>query len=269
MVNLHGPKYLLDSEDHWVTSMGAWLPGVGVVFRGRDLMHDLKHLRWMGLLVYGITGRRFDDNQVRLFEGLWRLCASYPDPRLWNNRVAALAGTARSTGALAVSAANAVSEASIYGRQPDIMAIDFLLRVQERLDSGAELAALIRKELKEYRRIPGYGRPITARDERIEPVMSFAEELNFASGTYVRLAFAIEDLLRKGRWRLRMNIAAVAAALCADQGLSPREYYLLSVLCFSAGMFPAYIGAMQKPEGAFFPLRCSRIQYDGKPRRKW
>ena len=42
---------------------------------------------------------------------LW-VNTSYPDARIWNNRVAALAGSARSTGNLGVSAALAVSEAS-------------------------------------------------------------------------------------------------------------------------------------------------------------
>ena len=31
---MEGPKCLLDSEDHWVTSMGGWFPGKRVVFRG-------------------------------------------------------------------------------------------------------------------------------------------------------------------------------------------------------------------------------------------
>jgi hypothetical protein len=40
-------------------------------------------------------------------------------------------------------------------------------------------------------------------------------------------------------------------------------------LSFSAGIIPCFIGAMEKPEGAFFPLSCRRIQYQGKPRRAW
>ncbi len=266
---MQGPKRLFASEDHWVTSMGAWLPGEGVVFRGKDLLRDFKDSDWMSLLLYGITGRSFTEKQVRLLESLWMLCISYPDPRLWNNRVAALAGTARSTAALAVSAANAVSEATIYGHRPIIGAIDFLLRVQRRLEEGGDLTQLITHELKKNRRIPGYGRPVVRVDERIEPLMSRAKELGLDDGRHLKLAFAVESILLRDRWRLRMNIAAVAAGLAADQGLAPREYYQFLVLGFSAGMFPCYSDAAAQPEGTFFPIRCDRLVYEGKSRRRW
>ncbi|MDQ3775887.1 MAG: hypothetical protein M3461_16805 [Pseudomonadota bacterium] len=266
---MRGPHYLLESEDRLITRMGAWFPGERVVFRGKDLFHDLKDSSWMGLLLYGITGRLLTDNQIRLFEGIWTLCTSYPDPRLWNNRVAALAGAVRSTAALGISAANAVSEASIYGGRPIIRAIDFLFRAKAQLDQGVDLTAVVRKELHNYKSICGYGRPITRTDERIEPLMALAKELHFSQGPYVQLAFAVEDILLNNRLRLHMNIAAVAAALAADQGLSGREYSHYSVLSFSVGMLACYIDAMNKPEGTFFPLRCDRVIYAGSPRRHW
>jgi hypothetical protein len=106
-------------------------------------------------------------------------------------------------------------------------------------------------------------------DERIEPMMKHAAELGFSDGDHVGLAFAVEDILRKKRWRLHMNIAAPVAGLVADQGLSPDEYYRFMILGFSAGMIPCYSDALAKPAGAFFPLRCDRVHYRGKPRRAW
>lgn len=266
---MRGPQYLFENEDRLVTRMGAWFPGERVVFRGKDLFQDLKDSSWMGLLLYGITGRMPTDNQIRLFDGIWTLCTSYPDPRLWNNRVAALAGAARSTAALGISAANAVSEASIYGGRPIIRAIDFLFRAKAQLDQGADLTDVVRRELRNYKSISGYGRPITRSDERIGPIMALAEDLGFSGGAYVKLAFAVEEILLQNRLRCHMNIAAVAAALAADQGLSLREYYHYSVLSFSVGMLACYIDAMNKPEGALFPLRCDRVIYEGCPRRHW
>lgn len=266
---MQGLKHLFESEDYWVTSMGNALSGERIIFRSKDLFYELNDLPWMGLFLYGITGRIFNEKQIRLFEGIWTLCTSYPDPRLWNNRVAALAGTARSTATLAVSAANAVSEASIYGHRPILQAIDFLFRTQQSLEQGSDLAELIKAELKKYRVIPGYGRPITRKDERIEPLMILAEELGFSKGPYVKLAFEVEKILLAGRWRLYMNIAALSAALAADQRLSRREYYHYAILSFSAGMFPCYLDTLKKAEGTFFPLSCDRIQYEGKPRRIW
>lgn len=266
---MRGPKTLLDSEDRWETDLGAWFPGERVVFRGKDLFHELGDSSWMGLLLYGITGREFNEQQVRLFEGMWTISTSYPDPRLWNNRVAALAGTARSTSVLGISAANAVSEASIYGRRPDIRCIDFLYRARQKLDAGKSLDSIVRSELKKHKAIFGYGRPIVRTDERIVPLMSLANQLGFADGYFVKLAFDVEKILQKGRWRMHLNIAAFAAGLAADQGLSSREYYQYLILCFSAGAIACNVDTHSKPEGQFFPLRCQRIQYHGAQARSW
>ena len=266
---MRGPKTLLDCEDNWETRLGAWFPGERVVLRGKDLFQELGDSSWMGLLLYAITGREFNDQQIRLFDGMWLLCSSYPDPRLWNNRVAALAGTVRSTSVLGVSAAIAVSEASIYGRRPDVRCIDFLYRTRQRLESGETLESIVRSELKKHKAIFGYGRPIVRTDERIAPLMSLVEQLGFADGYFIKLVFEIEKVLLAGRWRMQMNIAAVAAGLAADQELSTHEYYRFSILCFSAGATACNIDASSKPQGSFFPLRCQRIRYQGNPARSW
>ena len=266
---MRGPQTLLDSENHWETDMGAWFPGERVVFRGKDLFQELGDSSWMGLLLYGITGREFNEKQIRLFEGIWTICTSYPDPRIWNNRVAALAGSVRSTSALGISAATAVSEASIYGRRPDTRTIDFLYRTKKQLETGNTLQEIVRSELKKHKNIFGYGRPLVRTDERITPLMTLANQLGFADGDFVKLTFSIEKVLLEGRWRMHMNIAAVAAGLAADQGLSTREYYQYLVLSFSAGMTACNVDTYTKPEGSLFPLRCNRIRYEGVSSRKW
>lgn len=267
---MQGPQKLLQNENSWLTKMGAWFPEQGrVIFRGKDLHHDLKDLSWMAMLIYGITGRIPTEDQVRLFEGIWTMCTSYPDPRLWNNRVAALAGTARSTAALGISAATAVSEASIYGRRPDIRAVDFLYRTKRDLDSGAKLDDLVRTELEKYRVIPGFGRPVTRNDERLEILMALAKKLGFANGPYVELVFKVKQVLTQGRFRMQMNVAALGAALTADQGFSARETYHYTLLSFSIGLVACYLDANEKQEGTLFPLRCTRIKYSGISTRQW
>lgn len=265
---MSGPTELLASEDRWVSRMGGWFPGERVVFRGCDLHRDLKDLSWMELYVFGITGRRFTPVEIRILNAIW-VYTSFPDPRLWNNRVAALAGTARSTGALGIGAAVAVSEASIYGRRPDIRAIDFLLRAKRQRDGGEAVRAIVEDELQRYRGIPGYGRPITRGDERIPHMLALLRETGGEQGAYVQLALAVERELAAGRWRMQMNIAALYAALALEIGLTPREYYLFMIPCFVAGMLPCTVEAEKKTEGAFFPLRCARIAYEGAPRRFW
>ncbi|OHB32724.1 MAG: citryl-CoA lyase [Desulfuromonadaceae bacterium GWB2_53_15] len=265
---MKGPEILEEHSDHLKSYMGACFPGERAVFRGHDLHADLKDMDWIELYVFGITGRRFTTQQQRLLHAIW-VYTSYPDARIWNNRVAGLAGSTRSTGSLGIAAALAVSEASIYGGGIYMPSIKFLKRTRKALDKGAELSDCVQDELKTRRGIAGYGRPLTSRDERISPIMALAATLGLDDGPHVRLAFAVDELLLAGRWRLRMNYGAVAAALCADLGLSTREYYLFMFPAFLAGMPPCFIESAQRPEGTLFPLSCAHILYEGVSKREW
>lgn len=257
--------------------MGAAYPGSHAIFRGHDLHRDLKNMDWVELYIFGITGRRHTTEQLRLLHAIWTY-TSYPDARLWNNRVAALAGSSRSTGALGLSAALAISEATIYGRGIDMRAIDFLTRTRKEIDAlntsdenlrQEKLTELIRQELSTQRSIAGYGRPLVNGDERNPHILKLARELGLDSGPHLRLAFAIEQALLAGRWRMKMNYAALVAALGADIGLSPQEFYLFMFPTFLAGMPPGYIEAAERQEGTLYPTACTDILYEGPARRGW
>ena len=266
---MNGPDRLTAAENNWRSRMGLSFPGERVVYRGKDLFADLGESSWMGLYLYGITGRPFSANQLHLFEAMWVISSSYPDPRLWNNRVASLAGTARSTGALGISAAVAVTEATIYGFRPIIKAFVALKEVAALAARGEDIEAYLIDELRANRTIAGYGRPVINFDERIEPLMATARRLGLADGPHVQLAFRIEEILQRRRYRLHMNVAALASALAADQGLSRREYYNYLIPCFIAGMVPCWMEASEKGEGEFLPLSCRRVAYNGPARRPW
>ncbi len=265
---MKGPELLASYAGVHKTRMGACFPGSHAIFRGQNLHTELKDMSWFELYLFGVTGRRFSSNQLDLLQALWSY-TSYPDARIWNNRVAALSGTVRSTGNLGVSAALAVSEAAIYGRSIDVRAIDFLFRTKKALDLGKDLASCVRSELKRYRGLAGYGRPIASGDERLEPILSLARSLGLDKGSYLNVAYQIRDFLVAERWRLHINFGAVAAALSADVGLSTTEYYQFGFSAFLAGMYPCYNEATEKPEGATFPIACENVDYKGENIRKW
>jgi len=265
---MNGPQLLEEQVGRLVTRMGAIFPGERAVFRGRDLHASLKDLDWMELYLFGITGRRFTQQQMKVLQAIWSY-TSYPDARIWNNRVAALAGTARSTGSLGIAAGLAVSEAQIYGGGAVLRVIDFLVRARTRVDAGDDLEALVRTELAQQRGIAGYGRPIVSGDERIAPMMALVREQGLDGGPHLKLAFEVEKILLDGRWRLHMNYAALVAALGADFGLSPREFYLYMIPVFLAGMPPCFLEAAGKTEGMLFPLPCRVMLYGGVARRRW
>ncbi|MCK9502866.1 MAG: hypothetical protein M0Q95_01610 [Porticoccaceae bacterium] len=248
---------------NWPTNKGAWYPGEKVRYREMSLFDDFSDQSWMTLCIYGITGKMPSEQQAVMVEKLWSISTSFPDPRLWNNRIAALAGTTRTSGVLAIAAATAVSEAKIYGAQPLFLGAQFLHSLLQQVAEGGDLESLVVQRLKKHRYIPGFGRPIISKDERIDPLLAEARKRGFGDGHFVRLVFDIDAILVKKRYRIKPNIAIYCAAIFSDIGFSPRESYLLTVQAFTAGMFPCYVDAMEKPEGTFFPIECTEIHYKG------
>jgi hypothetical protein len=265
---MNGPERLQQNVGLIRSRVGAAFLGSHVIFRGKDLHAELGDLGWMAVYLLGVTGRNFSEPALCLLERIWTY-TSYPDTRIWNNRIAALAGSTSSTGALGLSAALAVSEAGIYGQGPCTRAIDFLYRTHEELKNGAELGPCVKRELSLRRSLGGYGRPVTSADERIEPLLKLARSLGLADGSYLKLAFAVEEYLLLSRYRMHINYAGVIAGLAADLGLSTREFYFYLFPVFLAGMVPCYIDASERTEGTLLPLPCDGIAYQGTPKRTW
>ncbi|RZU38357.1 hypothetical protein EV700_2288 [Fluviicoccus keumensis] len=258
---------LLDHEHVWNTRIGKAFLCERTVMRGKDLHHELGDWDWFKLYLYGITGRELADNQIRMLSYFW-VATSYADPSIWPNHVAALGGSVRSTASLSCMAGLAISEASIYGRRPEKRALDFFYRTAAALDKGDTLAAVVEREIRERKTIYGYGRPLAKMDERIPHTLQKAKQLGLAEGRYLRLALDVYRYL-KAEKGLSMNISAVNTAIVADIGLSPEEYQLFLTPCFITGIAPCYIDARDKPEGAFFPMRCESLSGETRPKRVW
>ncbi len=263
-----GPEMLGEHADVLHTRVGAAFPGSRAVFRGHDLHKDLKDLDWFTLCALSVTGRRIPAEHITLFQAAF-VSSSYPDARLWNNRVAALAGTTRSTPNLAISAAEAVSEAVIFGRGNEFRALDFFRKTQGVLEGGTTLPDHLETFLRQGGRMAGYGRPIASHDERMPLTMALARELGVADGPHVKLAFDIDRYFADTGRPLRLNQGGLLAAFAADFGWTPREFNLLLFAGFLAGMFPCYLEAVDKPVGAMFPVRCADVVYEGVARRTW
>lgn len=246
---------------------GGFVPGQGAILRGHDLHTLCRDRRWFELYLLALTGRVFSAAEVELLETLWTY-TSYPDPRIWNNRVAALAGSARSSPALALGAAIAVSDAHIYGLGPGLEAYDFLCQ-HVALDDDA-LLEVLRSTLKSHRRIAGFGRPVVASDERIAPILERAGRLGLDRGPHLVLALRIEKLLLAGRWRMQMNYAAPVAALCLDLGMTRPQSAAFMSTVFLAGMPPVWLeAATAEVPGSLFPIPVAMICYDGAAPRRW
>ena len=266
---MKGPELLQQYEDRWDTAMGKWFPGERVVFRGKDLCTEVRDMGWMGMMLFGVTGKILPEKTIRLFELIMTFTGSFPDPRLWNNRIAALAGTVRSTANLGVSGANAVSEATIYGFRPITKALEFIKRLHGLNLPDEDLNDFVIGELRAKKTIGGYGRPIIRADERNQPLIDGARNLGIEPGPHVNLAFQVEKILQESRYKIGMNNAGLVAAYVADQNISVADYCRIITVIFLGGFLPCYIDGIEKPEGAFFPYSCERIEYKGREERTW
>lgn len=260
-------KALLAAEGHLVTTVGKAFLSERVVMRGRDLHHDLGDTSWFALHLYGITGRDFSENELKLLNYLW-VSTSYPDPSIWPNNTAALAGSARATASLAMAAGLVTSEASLFGVKPLKKVLAFFLKAKQQRANGRLLADIVEDEIKTNGLVYGYGRPLVSIDERVPHTINKVKELGFADGECYKMSLEINDYLINTR-KIAMNIAALDGALGADFGFTPEQFHLYMNLIVYAGQPACYLDAISKPEGCFFPMRCSNIRYGGLPRRKW
>lgn len=264
---LAGPALLQHHAGQLHTKVGAAFPGSHAVFRGHDLHRELCDLQWVQLYAYGITGRHLTEAQAELVQAMWTH-TSYPDARLWNNRVAALAGSARSSASLGIVAGMAVSEATTYGGQATMLCMTFLQHALRQVQAGAALADVVWAET-ERSKIYGFGRPINSHDERIPFIMALAERLGLHNGPHLALAWQVEQVLLSRYGQLHMNYSGLHAAIIADMGMSVRELQLLRMPIFIAGMAPCVVEAAEKPERVLFATPCSAVDYAGPAPRAW
>lgn len=257
----------LKHEDTIVTRMGKGFLGERVVYRGKDLHHQLKNKQWLELFAFGITGREFSENELKLLNFIW-VSTSYPDKAIWPNHITALAASSRSTASLGLSIGMTVFEASIYGGKPMKLGIDFFIRAVTKRKAGTSLEKIIETELSKHKVIFGYGRPLANIDERVPHVVNFAKELGLADGEHLKLALEVAHYLKSSKG-LRINGAAITCALGADLGFSANEFHLFTTPLVIAGMPPCFIEAKENPEGSFLPIRCDRISYTGMAKRAW
>lgn len=250
---------------------GQVFPGQRTVFGGHDLHSTFADSDWIELYLFSICGRRLPRAQLNVIQRLW-VYTSYPDARLWCNRVGALTGSTRGTGSQAIAAGIAATEASIYGQGPLTGIADFLSRAMAATCAGTTLEQVLRAELAQHRQLTGFGRPVATAfiDERIPATMAMLEREGVPVGPHLALAFEIEKMLERivGK-RLPMTYAPIVSAIALDFGLTVRQAYLCQVPLLVAGMVPCYLEALERPSGATFVLRCDRIAYDGAAPRDW
>ena len=260
-MNAHHPDILR-------TAVGALSPGERVIFRGRVLHQDMRDWSWLKLWAFSITGRELADPALKLLNAMW-VYTSFPDVRLWNNRVAALASSARSTPISALAASVAVEESYVFGAGPELECSRFLVRALAQEARGLSLQDIIDAEIRDNGRVAGYGRPLTAQDERMQPLLAAARAQALDQGPHLALMNRLAQAFESRKNALKPNYAALICALGADLGFSAEQFVLFLGLLLTAGTPPCQLEWAEQPENAFMRTALSQVNYVGPEERNW
>jgi len=264
---LGADKYI-KLRDCITSKSGGWTIGGESTLHGYNIHQQLgPHASWMQTILLAITGKLPSVNEAQFVEKM-NIFTGYPDPRLWCNRVASLAGSARVSATASFSAGIASAEARMYGRQSDYKAACMLQEAKQAHDSNGDtgLSEFIRNQLKYERIVYGFGRPLLRKDERIIPLSRESVKLGIKEGDHLCIAYKIEESLNK--YKMIMNYGGYVMARMLDMGFSPKDIYRISSLAFFTGIAPCYIEAFENEPGTFLPIACEDILYEGVEERE-
>lgn len=227
---------------------------------GRVPLSVTQYSSWMEAWATIAGGRAFTENEIKLLEHI-QVCTSYPDMRIWNNRVGTVTVGARNPEIHGICAFMAVAEAQVYGVQVVAECSSMLANaVRACIMDHEPLEIFTARWTRRYGRIAGYGRPLHANDERNEPTFKAMERLGVVKGTHLSMALAIADVLKKKERPVLMNAGAVFTAILMDLGFSQEAIQVFITILFISGLYPCQELAMIRAPSFFTAIRCDELE---------
>ncbi|MEW6221094.1 MAG: hypothetical protein AB1634_16390 [Thermodesulfobacteriota bacterium] len=245
---------------------GGWVVGEAVYSHGYSLLEDLAgRASYMQVLVLHGTGRLPERRLADWLEALF-VCMSYPDARIWCNQMGSLAGTMAAGPAAGLCAGILASDSRLYGPGTQAAGVAFITAAVQERQQGVSAKEIVARQPVRIPGgppvLPGYVRPVASGDERIAAMERVTADLGFPRGAHLSLAFEIEAVMLE-RFGEGMNLLGYTTAFLCDQGWSAQEQYRVLSPMVAAGVLACYVEAADDPPGAFFPLRCEDIDYQG------
>lgn len=245
--------------------VGGWRQGQDVHIRGYRLFGDLLgRASFMQLLILNATGRHVERNLADWMEASF-MCLSWPDLRIWCNRIGALAGTFRTSVTAGTVAGVLGADSRMYaGSRNYLKGMAFISEALRAYRAGDSVEEIIsRCRVVEGKPIAmGYVRPVSGRDERVEPMSRLSTALGFEVGPHRALAMQISSYLDMHHGE-GINIGGFTCAFLADQGFTPEEVYRIRCLVVSSGVTACYVNAADRPPESYLPMRCDDVLYTG------
>ncbi len=247
------------------SNRGGWVIGEAVHNCGYSMMDDLiGKVSFMQLLMLNVTGRLPERRLADVTEAVFN-CMSWPDARIWCNQIGSLAGTARASSVAGVCAGILANDSPMYGAGSLIPGAKFIVEAMNQKKQGWSIKEIVAAQARRPGSRPiivGYARPLATGDERVVALEQIIDKLGFSVGKHLALAYEVHDVLRS-QYNESMNLVGFVTAFFSDQGLSIEEIYRLFSANVMSGVHACYAEAADQPVGAFFPLQCSDMNYQG------
>ncbi len=253
------------------TQKGGWVIGGAVWNHGYSQMDDLVgKISFFQVLLLNITGKLPEKPLADWLEALF-ICLSWPDSRLWCNQIGCLAGTMQASPVAGVTAGVLSSDSRMYGPGTVVKGVDFIISAMGQVKKGHSIDSIIdtyvQKQKTSVPAIMGYVRPIAKGDERVKAMERVTEDLGFAKGEYLDLAYQIEETMLS-RYDEGMNLLGYTVAFLSDQKISATDQYRIISNAVYSGVIACYSEAADRAPESFFPLQCRDVDYQGADPRK-
>ncbi|MBI3773241.1 MAG: hypothetical protein HY272_11150 [Gammaproteobacteria bacterium] len=252
---------------------GGWIIGEAVYNHGYSMMDDLVgYNSYFQVLLLNITGRLPEKRLADWIEASF-ICLSWPDPRIWCNKMGAYAGTMQCSPVAAASMGILAADSRMYGAGALREGAEFIIQARKARQRGVSIRDIISSALAKKKRggkdsavIMGYARPIATGDERVPAMERVSKELGFEIGGHLELAYEIEAEIRNLQ-NESINMLGYSVAFLVDQGFSVDEITRIYSTWVSSGVHACYAEYRDQPPESFLPLCCNDIDYQGKAHR--
>jgi hypothetical protein len=262
-------SYWDDQRGKIKSKKGGWRMGEKIECHGLDLMEDVVgKLSYMQLVILNATGRLESKAMADWFEAV-HICMSWPDPRIWCNRVGSLGGSVGANAVASVCAGVLAADSTSYGPRTIMRGIDLIVRAYTSVTSGINIEQFVADEVERKGGKPhlmGYARPVVKGDERVVVLEKNAELLGFKRGGHLELAHQIESILDR-EFGESMNLNGYMSAFVSDYGFSALEIYQILSVMVSSGVAACHVNNTAEPHGSFAPLQIQDIKYGGSQAR--
>jgi citrate synthase len=229
-----------DVADWWSTAVSRVEPNV-IELRGRPIQELIGGTSFVGVIWLLLRGQPPTPDQERLLEAALVSSVDHGPqaPSIAVARIAATCGLGLNN-AIA-SAVNTLGD--IHGGAGE-QCMRMLAEVTTRTEAGEPIDRAASSVVAEWRArspyLPGYGHRFHTVDPRRDPLLRRVEEAAAAgtvSGTFLRAATAVEEVLAAGRTRpVPINVDGCTAVIYGELGFAPPLARGLFVLSRSVGI---------------------------------